>query len=153
MDLILWRHAEAQEKEPGGDDLQRALTARGEKQAERMGAWLARRLPQDSRVLCSPAKRCVQTVSPLGRKYTLCDPLAPDLDPDLMLKAAGWPDGRHPAVLVGHQPALGQLVSRLLGLQEPDCTIPKGAVWWLRSRERDGLRQVVVVAVQPPDLL
>ena len=33
MDLILWRHAEA---EPGEPDLERALTPKGVKQARRM---------------------------------------------------------------------------------------------------------------------
>ena len=40
MDLIVWRHAEAHEAEPGEDDMQRALTPRGRKQAERMAACL-----------------------------------------------------------------------------------------------------------------
>ena len=38
MDLILWRHAEAEELAEAGDDLARALTSRGEKQAARMAA-------------------------------------------------------------------------------------------------------------------
>ena len=42
MDLIVWRHAEAHEAEPGEDDLQRALTPRGRKQARK--AWLGGRL-------------------------------------------------------------------------------------------------------------
>ena len=36
MDLILWRHAEAQEPEGAMTDLDRPLTRRGEKQAARM---------------------------------------------------------------------------------------------------------------------
>ena len=36
MDLILWRHAEAEVIAPGQDDLQRALTPKGERQARRM---------------------------------------------------------------------------------------------------------------------
>ena len=35
MDLILWRHAEAEEAAEGHDDLKRSLTARSEKQAAR----------------------------------------------------------------------------------------------------------------------
>jgi phosphohistidine phosphatase len=35
MDLILWRHAEAEIAAPGQDDLQRALTPKG----ARRGAW------------------------------------------------------------------------------------------------------------------
>ena len=52
MDLILWRHAEA---EPGEPDLGRRLTAKGHKQAERVGSWLDGHLPQTTRILVSPA--------------------------------------------------------------------------------------------------
>ena len=69
MDLILWRHAEAHENTDGGDDLLRALTPRGEKQAARMAAWLDRQLPQGLRVLASPALRTEQTAQALGRKF------------------------------------------------------------------------------------
>ena len=42
LDLIMWRHAEAEDEREGQDDLQRALTSRGEKQAARMAVWLDR---------------------------------------------------------------------------------------------------------------
>jgi len=42
MDLIVWRHAEAFEAEPGEDDMNRVLTSRGKKQAERMAVWLSK---------------------------------------------------------------------------------------------------------------
>jgi phosphohistidine phosphatase len=45
MDLILWRHAEAEE---GGPDLERKLTPKGRKQAKRVAAWLLQRLPASS---------------------------------------------------------------------------------------------------------
>ncbi|MBP6559599.1 MAG: histidine phosphatase family protein, partial [Burkholderiaceae bacterium] len=61
MDLILWRHAEAQDEADDREDLQRTLTSRGEKQAARMAAWLDRQLPDGVRVLCSPARRTEQT--------------------------------------------------------------------------------------------
>jgi phosphohistidine phosphatase len=41
----------------------------------------------------------------------------------------------------------------LLGLQNPECPVRKGAVWWVRSREREGVLQTVVVTVQTPELL
>jgi phosphohistidine phosphatase SixA len=90
MDLILWRHAEAEEGE-GMDDLERALTARGEKQAARVGAWIDRLLPEGARVLCSPARRCEQTALALGRKYKLRTELAPEGTPEQLLEAAQWP--------------------------------------------------------------
>jgi len=55
MDLILWRHAEAEDLHEGGpqegSDLHRSLTSRGEKQAARMAAWLDRQLPEGARIV------------------------------------------------------------------------------------------------------
>ena len=160
MDLILWRHAEAQEHpqaEQGvqGDalDMARRLTPRGEKQAARMAAWLDRQLPEGARVWSSPAARTEQTVQALGRKYRLSDTLAPEATPAALLELVQWPCGRSPVVVVGHQPTLGQVVAKLLGLQAPECSIKKGAVWWLRQRERADTTQTVIVTVQTPELL
>src|SRR5947208_88013 len=54
MELILWRHADA---EDGTPDLARRLTKKGRKQAERVAEWLEERLPGDYVLLCSPALR------------------------------------------------------------------------------------------------
>ncbi|MDO5625057.1 MAG: histidine phosphatase family protein [Pseudomonadota bacterium] len=153
MDLILWRHAEAQD--PTGDmsDLARPLTRRGDKQATRMAAWLDRQLPEGTRILCSPAIRTEQTVLALGRKYKLHDELRPGAAPDQLLTLAGWPDGKAPVLIVGHQPTLGETVARLLGLPAGECAVKKGAVWWLRSREREGQGQTVLLTVQSADML
>ena len=153
MDLIFWRHAEAFEPLEGQDDLSRALTPRGEKQAKRMAEWLDRQLPEGVKVLVSPAQRTLQTAMALDRKYKVREELAPNAEPDQVLLAAGWPDAKLPILIVGHQPTLGQISAALMGLSVQDCTVRKGAVWWLRSRLRDGVRQTVVVTVQNPDLL
>ncbi len=153
MDLIFWRHAEAEEGAGDTGDLDRALTARGAKQAKRIAAWLDRQLPEGTRVISSPARRCEQTVLALGRKYKLRAELAPDSSADALLAAAGWPQSKTAVVLVGHQPTIGQAVALLLGLAQDSCPVRKGAVWWIRSRERDGDTQSVVVTVQSPDML
>jgi phosphohistidine phosphatase len=153
MDLILWRHAEAVEWAEGCDDMQRPLTSRGEKQAHRMAQWLDRQLPEQARVVCSPARRTEQTVLALGRKYKLREELSPNGIPEQLLELVQWPKGKVPMLVVGHQPTLGQTVSKLLGLKESEISMKKGAVWWLRCRERDGHLQTVVVTVQTPDLL
>ena len=54
MDLILWRHAEAQEPEGDMTDLDRALTRRGDKQAARMAAIFARDSANIARVNIVP---------------------------------------------------------------------------------------------------
>ena len=48
---------------------------------------------------------------------------------------------------------LGQLIAHLLELKSNECAIRKGAVWWLRSRERAGERQTLLVTVQSADML
>ncbi len=153
MDLILWRHAEAEEQAEIGGDLARRLTPKGEKQAARMAAWLDRQLPEGARIFVSPAVRTEQTVLPLGRKYRVRDELAPESDADALLGLVHWPDARGTTVVVGHQPTLGRVIARLLGLSEPECAVRKGAAWWLRQRVREGQAQTVLVTVQSPDLL
>lgn len=152
MDLILWRHAEAVERE-GVDDLKRALTPKGERQAQKMADWLNHRLAHSTRVLVSPALRCQQTAKALGRSFKTVEALAPDASPEALLKAARWPDANEPVLLVGHQPTLGQLAAQLLAGQALPWSVKKGAVWWLRNRDREGVAPVVLQAVMAPDCL
>lgn len=153
MDLILWRHAEAVDLELVGDDMERYLTSRGEKQAARMAAWLDRQLPEGAKVLSSPAVRAAQTAQALDRKVKLQSALAPLCSADDLLQLVQWPHAKGCMLVVGHQPTLGQTIARLLGLRESECAVKKGAVWWLRYRERDEGGQTVLVTVQTPELL
>lgn len=153
MDLVLWRHAEAQDWVPGCNDLGRSLTPRGEKQAARMAAWLDRQLPEGTRVLVSPARRTEQTALALGRKYKLRDEIAPDGSVDQLLELVQWPQAKATTLIVGHQPVLGQVIAQLLGMQASECAVRKGAVWWLRHRQREGAAQTVLLTVQSPEVL
>lgn len=158
MDLILWRHAQAQEALPGCDDLSRPLTHKGEGQAARVAAWLDRQLPQSARVLSSPARRSEQTARVLGRKFKLRDELAPDGPVDDILALIKWlPDTGPPhkgaVLLVGHQPVLGQLAARLLAVDEQACEIRKGALWWLRTRMRDDQLKTSIITIISPEFI
>lgn len=154
MELILWRHAEAEAGEP---DLGRALTGKGEKQARRVAQWLHAQLPESARILVSPARRAQQTAQALAelspRKLKTVDALAPGASAQDALAAVGWPDGKHVVVAVGHQPTLGWVASLLLASAEADWPIRKGGVWWLSSRSRGGVEQALVRAVISPDLV
>jgi phosphohistidine phosphatase len=150
MDLILWRHAEA---EPGEPDLGRRLTSKGIKQAERMGAWLEHHLPDSARILVSPADRAQQTALGLKRKFRTVDALAPGAPVAAVLAAASWPDSREPVVVVGHQPTLGAVASFLMSGDEAYWSIRKGAVWWLSNRDRLGPSDVVLRVVIGPDFV
>ncbi len=153
MDLILWRHADAFEAREGQDDLDRALTPKGERQAARMAQWLARQLPAGARVLVSPARRAQQTAQALEGRLRTVPALAPGGGVDELLHAARWPDAREPVLVVGHQPTLGLAAARLLAGSDAAWAVRKGAVWWLRARERDGVRQVTLHAVLAPGML
>jgi phosphohistidine phosphatase len=151
VDLILWRHAEAIEHDADVPDLERPLTARGERQAARMAAWLNRQLPATTRVLASPAKRTQQTALALERKFRTVPAIAPDATAQAVLDAARWPTAKEPVLVIGHQPTLGLVASLLLTGTEQSLAVKKGAVWWLRSREREGEGQVVLVAALAPE--
>jgi len=158
MDLILWRHAEAENAVEGGDDLSRSLTKKGERQAMRMASWLDRHLPEGTRVLVSPSRRTQQTVMALGRKFKLRDELVPETSVEDVMSLLKWhpetgPQLKGPVLVVGHQPYLGQLVARLFGMQEDVCPVRKGGVWWLRTRVRDGQSQTVLLTVACPELI
>jgi phosphohistidine phosphatase len=153
MDLVLWRHAEAQEWVEGCKDMDRALTPRGEKQAARMAGWLDRQLPEGTRIFVSPALRSVQTVQALSRKYKVRAELGPEGTAAQLLELVNWPVVKNTVLVVGHQPVLGQVIAQLLGLSASECAVKKGAVWWLRNRERDALSQTVLLTVQSPELL
>jgi phosphohistidine phosphatase len=157
MDLILWRHAEAELAREGLHDHDRALTAKGERQAQRMAQWLNQRMAHSTRVLVSPALRAQQTAQALERPSKLGSrtvaELAPECSVDDLLQACRWPHAGEPVLVVGHQPTLGLAAARLMGAGDAAWAIKKGAVWWLRWRERDGQPQVVLHAVQGPDLL
>ncbi|MBC7804275.1 MAG: histidine phosphatase family protein [Candidatus Parcubacteria bacterium] len=150
MELILWRHADAA---PGSRDLERKLTAKGRKQAERVGAWLVARLPGRYKVFSSPARRARETADALGVNYKVVERIAPGAAPADILEISGWPSHKGAVVVVGHQPDLGRVAALLLAGAQGDWSVKKGGLWWLSNRERGGEAQVVVRSVIAPDLI
>jgi len=150
MNLILWRHAEA---EDGIDDLDRNLTKRGHKQAEQAARWLHEHAPKDLKVLVSPATRTRQTADALKLPYDVVEELSPDADPANLLAAAGWPLADKTVLIVGHQPTLGRVASQLLSGEDLFWTIKKGGIWWLARRQRQDEFQIVLRAVVNPENL
>lgn len=150
MELILWRHAEAELGEP---DEGRALTGKGHKQAWKMADWLDRNLPESCRILVSPATRTLQTAEALGRKFKIHSDLAPDKSPEQLLAAANWPDSREPVLIIGHQPTLGLVAAQLIGGLPQEWSIRKANVWWIAQRERGDITTNYLRAVMAPDLI
>jgi phosphohistidine phosphatase len=160
MNLFLWRHALAYDQSVDGLDVSRELTPRGREQAELMSQWLIRHLPSDSKIICSSAKRCVQTARVLGLPYDLDDRLLPDATIQEMIEVVNGSLGiesnlitpsERSTLVIGHQPTLGQLIGLSLGCAP--VAVRKASVWWLRARERNGKPQIVIEAVIAPDTL
>jgi len=148
MELVLWRHAEA---EDGVPDMTRALTARGRKQAQQLAEWLSLRLPKHTRVLVSPARRALQTAGALTKEFEVVQELAPGAAPASLLAACEWPNRKGAVLIVGHQPTLGLLASTLIAGEAMPWSIKKGAVWWISHQARDTTHLARLRAVIAPD--
>ena len=150
MELILWRHAEAEDSYP---DRERVLTAKGLKQAEKMAAWLKPRLTADARILVSPATRTQQTAAALALDFNTLEALAPGASVQSLLQAAGWPDAEGMTLVIGHQPTLGMAAAFAMSGRIDYWSVKKAAVWWIISRMRDGEQQSVLRSVMSPEQL
>lgn len=133
MELILWRHAEAA---PGAPDSARPLTENGRRQAARMARFLGPRLPDDLRLIVSPARRAQETARALGRSFETVERIAPGCSVAELLEAAGWPDGDRPVLAVGHQPTFGEAAALLVEGRGAGWELGTGAACWLESRAR-----------------
>jgi phosphohistidine phosphatase len=152
MDLVIWRHADAVDGYP---DHERELSAKGRQQAKHMAAWLNARLPADATLLVSPAVRAQQTAAALKRAFNTCDAIEPGADYTAVFDAhatLGAPQSDGVTLIVGHQPTLGQVASRLLTGAEGDLSIKKGAVWWFTLR-RNRIDLAALRAVMTPGML
>jgi phosphohistidine phosphatase len=154
--LILWRHAEAEEHSKSAADFDRVLTKSGHKDAAKMAKWLNKYLPENTAVFCSPAVRCLQTAAALQALSSInvevVDFLSVDSTPEMIASKIINDDSSQTVLIVGHQPNLGVLITKLLGMNESACAVKKGAVWWLRQRVNEGVIQTYLYAVKHPNL-
>lgn len=148
MDLILWRHAEA---EDGMADHSRELTEKGHKQAAKMAAFLRQHLPSDTQILASPAIRTQQTAAALTADFTTVPAIAPGASVHAVLQAVRWPNADGTVLVVGHQPTLGSVAAQLLGCEQESLRIKKSGLWWLSRRE--GSSETTLRLVITPEFL
>jgi phosphohistidine phosphatase len=137
MDLILWRHAEAESPPRWSDDLR----ARADPQGRTPGAAHGRvaeppHLAHSTRVLVSPALRCQQTAG-AGRISRRCRARRPRRRPRL-LSLARWPSPTSRCWSSATSPRWAGVRACCCGEVDQAWHIKKGAVWWMRSREREG---------------
>lgn len=150
MELILWRHAEAEDGDP---DLGRILTAKGRRQAKIIARWLASRIKGDCRILASPAERTIGTAGYLSKEFEIVDGLAPGASAQTVLRVAGWPTSEGTVIVVGHQPTLGAAAALAMTRKRLPWSLKKGAVVWLHRRQRADSEEVVLRAAIDPSLV
>jgi len=121
LDLV--RHADARERAPGTEDIDRRLSALGERQVLRVAERLHERGQLPTLVLCSPARRAQQTLAALGYDIAAVARTEPriyeaSLD-DLLDLIAGIQPLASRAMIIGHNPGLQDLLAYLLGPRAP----------------------------------
>ena len=156
MRIILVRHGQAEAKRSrGASDRSRRLVARGRRQAEGLGKVIG--VGRPTRVISSPALRCMETVQPLADRRKVALELSEQLATDAGVAATqlcrqllqSEPDGSvivlctHREVLVDLLPRLSKEYGRKLGHRPPGA---KGGAWILRFRAG----KLVKVDYRPP---
>jgi phosphohistidine phosphatase len=120
MELIFFRHGDAEDVGPDGSDFARRLTSRGELESERVARFILQSGSQPDRLISSPLVRARQTAERVVRV------LGPDLQPqvdDRLKSGAQLEDvegivADNPSkrlLLVGHEPDFSRIIGALIG--------------------------------------
>ncbi|MDR3212196.1 MAG: phosphohistidine phosphatase SixA [Planctomycetota bacterium] len=132
MELFLMRHADAEMR--ARDDFSRVLTEKGQRQTEKMAAWLKRLGVSPEKVVTSPYLRARETAELMARELSSPPPQVAEGLASGMTVASGCslihehasPDSS--LFLVGHTPDLDRLASHLLGAKDIVVEMRKAAV-------------------------
>jgi phosphohistidine phosphatase len=121
-ELLLLRHAKSAWDTDAPSDFERPLAKRGRRDAPRMGAWIRDRGLLPDHVVSSSAKRAVETVQLALAEMGVAEAVVAwsddvyDADASILLDVlADCPRDRRRVLLVGHNPALEDLLEHLAG--------------------------------------
>ncbi|WP_308388573.1 histidine phosphatase family protein [Acidithiobacillus sp. AMEEHan] len=158
LDLVLIRHAEAEEHSADGADASRRLTARGAAQAAGIARALRQFPLQDAEIWYSPKERTRQTAAALQAELQASVYRAEEalITGNLSRLQFAWQeDQAKQVILVGHQPLLGDWIAQLAGIHLP---IAKASVTFLREKTPGGrfqflghFRPELFAAANPPE--
>jgi phosphohistidine phosphatase len=156
IELYFLRHAHAGNPAAwSGPDDRRPLSGKGEKQAERLGRFLASVAFRPDAIITSPKVRAAQTAeivaAALGLDVRVDDRLGGPLD--VVAIEAILFDADEPVrpMIVGHDPDFSELVSVLCGA--PDLQLRKGALARVDAPRPLSPSAGTLRWLVPPDLL
>jgi phosphohistidine phosphatase len=120
--LVIIRHGPAGDPEEweaeGRDDRLRPLTPEGRKEMQRVAPGLARLVPALDVLATSPLTRAAETAEIVAREYdarmVTLEALAPDHDPEEVVRWLRDQPPNQTVGLVGHEPLLSTLAAHLL---------------------------------------
>jgi phosphohistidine phosphatase len=136
-ELVLLRHAHAEQAAPGQNDLDRPLSAEGLAEAEAAGRWLRDKGLVPDCVLCSPSRRTRETLeavlAAIGYVDQRLDESIYEASPGTLAALADQHRDVERLMLVGHNPGLEQLAALMHSGQSGDYRgMPPGGVVVLR---------------------
>jgi len=143
-ELILLRHAHAEQPAPGQPDLDRPLSAEGHAEAEAAGRWLRERGLVPDLVLCSPSRRTRETLELVLEQVGYVDQRLEDdiyeASPGTLAALADRHREVERLLVVGHNPGLERLAALLHSGQSGDYRgMPPGAIAVLALQGEGGI--------------
>jgi len=123
LNLYLVRHGSSSTR-AGGDDHERSLTPKGERDARGLGVHLTRRGARPEIALCSSARRAVETLDgilvelPALPERLVVRELYLAAAEQLLDEICSVDDAVNELMVVGHNPGVGMLAARLAGAGE-----------------------------------
>lgn len=136
--ISLLRHAQAVERTPALEDVDRPLTPKGRADAALMGAFIAQNEHRPDVALCSPSARTRETLGgvtarlPAPPHVIISNAVYDATSPDLLHAVQALPDQYGHVLVVGHNPSFHEFAVDLAAQGGSD------AMKWLRKKFQKG---------------
>lgn len=140
MDVFLLRHGRAEDAKPEGGDAARRLTKKGADEVLGVGLWMAAQGQKFDLIATSPLARAEETAAIIAgtlhykKKPATWDVLVPGGNPDTVMHEISRHDKASVILLVGHEPLLSTLISRVIaGDEHAGIVMTKGGLAKIRD--------------------
>jgi phosphohistidine phosphatase len=140
MDLFILRHGKAGQSSDSGGDRTRKLKKAGKYEIGEVARWMKKKEIRFDCIATSPLTRAYQTavivakLLDLKERIEMWDELAPGGDPDTLCYHASQAGKDASVILVGHEPDLSGLISRIItGGDTASLILAKGGLAKLRN--------------------
>lgn len=139
MELLLIRHAKAEDHGHPEGDYERALTMKGIRQSERVGEFLLKQNLVPELILTSPVRRAAETAEIISEIVDISEPITEEwlscgMHPEEALSELMVYAEISRIALVGHEPDFSMLIREILGVEAGYVEVKKASVIKLTCR-------------------